>query len=175
MLALGLGDVDRDHLALGREGGAEREPEVERHPDHERDVGLAEPGAARAGEEQLVVGGHAAAAEPVEEHRDPVALGEREQLPLALAPVQAGAGHDHRALGVAQQRDGAVELARVDGGAVIVRRDRRVERRRVGLGEHVVEREVEERRARVVRQRVAHRAREQPGDLGRVSRASRRT
>ena len=74
--------------ASGGERAAEAEPEVERNADHQRHVGLAETRAARAGEEQLVVGGHAAAGQPVEEHRDLQLLGQREQLLLAAAPVE---------------------------------------------------------------------------------------
>ena len=59
---------------------AEAEPEVERHADHERDVGPLQPGAAGAAEAELVVGGQAAAAEAVEEDRDAERLGQRPQL-----------------------------------------------------------------------------------------------
>ena len=82
----------------------------------------------------------------------PQLLGERAQRVLAAAPVQVRAGHDHRPLGVAQQRGGALDARRRAGavrgsgsaaGLVGARR----------LHEHVVEREVDERRARVRRQR----------------------
>ncbi len=169
MVALGLGRVDHDDLGVGPERGAEAEPEVERDADHERDVRPASAGAARPREEQLVVGGHAAAGEAVEEHRDPQLLGERAQRVLAAAPVQAGPGHDHRALGVAQQRRGALDRARVGGacawrlgaGAAVASPARR------RLGEHEVEREVEERRARVRRQRRRDRLVDEPRDLRR--------
>ena len=61
-------------------------------------------GAAGAAEGELVVGGQAAAAEAVEEDRDAERLGQRPQLLLAAAPVEAGAGHDRRPLGAGQQR-----------------------------------------------------------------------
>jgi hypothetical protein len=50
-----------------------------------------------------VVGGQAAAAHAVEEDRNPERLGERAQLELAVGPVEARAGHDHRALGLGEQ------------------------------------------------------------------------
>ena len=68
MRPLRLGHVDGHDLGVVPERPTEAEPEVERHADHERDVGLGEGLAARAREEQLVVGGHAAARQPVEEH-----------------------------------------------------------------------------------------------------------
>ncbi len=51
-----------------------------------------------------MVGGQAAAPEAVEEDRDPERLGQRPQLLLAAAPVEAGAGHDRRPLRSGQQR-----------------------------------------------------------------------
>ena len=45
-----------DHLGVGCEGGAEAEPEVERHADHQRHVGAAEAGSARPRETELVIG-----------------------------------------------------------------------------------------------------------------------
>ena len=138
--------IDHD-LGLLAERAAEAEPEVHRHADDERDVGALQPVAARAREEQLVVGGHAAARQAVEEHRDAERLGERAQRLLAVAPVEVRAGHDHRALGVAQQRRRALDVAAA--GPAAASRQRR--RGAVGLGrlhEHEVEREVDERRAR---------------------------
>ena len=167
MRALGRRDVDRDHLGLGREGGAEAEPEVERDADHQRDVGAAQPGAARAGEGELVVGGHAAAAQAVEEHGDPQRLGQRAQCLLAVAPVQVGAGHDHRALGVAQQHCRPLERVAVGAGAPPRLGQRLVSGGGLGLHEHVVEREVQEGGARVGLDRLAHRALQQRRDLGR--------
>ena len=68
-----------------------------------------------------MVGGQAAAAEPVEEDGDAERLGQRPQLALAVAPVEAGAGHDHRALGGGEQRRRLLHPARpgaprCDGG-----------------------------------------------------------
>ena len=83
--ALGAG-VEADQLRLLAEAAAEAEPEVDRHADHQRDVGPLEPGAAGAAEGELVVGGQAAAAEAVEEDRDPERLGQRPQLLLAAGP-----------------------------------------------------------------------------------------
>ena len=101
MLAHGLGDVDRDQLRLGAERAAEAEPEVHRHADHERDVGVRERRPARAGEEQLVVGGHHAAGQAVEEDRDPQLLDERAQRGLAMPPVEVRARHHDGPLGAA--------------------------------------------------------------------------
>ena len=72
-------------------------------------------------------------------------LGQRAQRVLAVGPVEAGAGHDHRALGAAQQLGGPLDVPSAAGsasgsGSV----DRRVGVH-VGLHEHVVEREVDER------------------------------
>ena len=103
--------------ASGANDGAEAEPEVERRADHEREVGAAQPGAARAREGQLVVGGNAAARQAVDEHRDPELLGQRQQRLLAPAPVEAGAGHDHRPLRFTQRDRGAVDLALIGAGA----------------------------------------------------------
>ena len=60
-----------------------------------------------------MVGGHAAAREPVEEDGDAAAPRRARAAPLAAPPVEVGAGHDHRPLGLAQQRDGALERAPV--------------------------------------------------------------
>ncbi len=84
------GDVEPDQLRLLAEGAAEAEPEVERHADHQGDVRAAERGRAGAAEGEVVVGRQAAAAEPVEEDRDPERFGERPHLALAMAPVEAG-------------------------------------------------------------------------------------
>ena len=103
------GDVEPDELRLLAERAAEAEPEVERQADRERDVGLLQPVAAGAGERELVVGGQAAAAHAVEEHRRAERLGERPQLVLAARPVEPGAGHDRRALGRREQLGGALD------------------------------------------------------------------
>ena len=86
MAALGLGRVDHDDLRVLAEGPAEAEPEVHRHADHQRHVGALQRLRARAREEQLVVGGDAAAREPVEEHRDPQRLGQPRELLARRAP-----------------------------------------------------------------------------------------
>ena len=91
MAALGLGAVDDDDLGVLAERRPEAEPEVHRHAHDERHVGVLQALRARAGEEQLVVGRHAAARQPVEEHGDAQLLGERQQLALAPAPVEVGA------------------------------------------------------------------------------------
>jgi hypothetical protein len=109
VVALGLGAAQHDDLRLVAERAAEPQPEVHRHADDERDVGALQRLASRAREEELVVGGHAAARQPVEEDRDPAALGELQQGALALAPVQVGAGHDHRASRVVEQRQRALD------------------------------------------------------------------
>ena len=148
-----------------REGGAEAEPEVHRHADHQRDVGLAERGAAGARERQPVVGRHAAAGEPVEEDRDAAPLGQRLQRALAAPPVEVRAGHDHRPLGVLQQRQRAVQ--RRAGGLQRAWGAGRSELLGVGLGEDDVEREVEEHGAGVRPARDGERLVHQARDLGR--------
>jgi hypothetical protein len=115
---------------------------------------------------ELVVGRHAAAGEPVEEHGQAQLLGEREQRALAVPPVEVRAGHDHGALGLAQHRDRAIELA-----AVGLRAGGRVGQHGalvglLGLGEDEVEREVEKRGARVWPQRGAQRVVDEAPDLG---------
>ena len=65
---------------------AEAEPEVHRHADHERHVGAFQRLRARAREEQLVVGRHAAARQAVEEHRDPQRLAPARAAPPRRAP-----------------------------------------------------------------------------------------
>ena len=83
------------------------------------------------------------------------------------APVQAGAGHDHGALGLAQQRGGAIDLRGVGAraGPRLGQRPRRRGRAGLGLAEHLIEREVDERGARVRRDRGAQRVVKQPRDL----------
>ena len=73
VLAQRLGAVDDHELGLLAEGLPEAEPEVHRHADDERDVGALQAVRARAREEQLVVGGHAAARQAVEEDGDAAA------------------------------------------------------------------------------------------------------
>ena len=148
MVAQRLRAIDHDDLGVLAERPAEPEAEVHRHADDERDVGVRERRAARTAEEQLVVRGHAAARQAVEEDGDPPLAHEPLQRALAVTPVEVRAGHDHRALGVAQQRDRAVEAV---GRRGLGRRVRKRRRRLLLLGLHEddVEREVEERRARV--------------------------
>ena len=134
--------VEADQLRLLAEAGAEAEAEVERHADHQGDVGAPQPGAAGAAEGQLVVGGQAAAAQAVEEDRDPERLGQRPQLVLAPAPVEPGAGHDRRALGRGEQRRGLLDALR---RLRLARRGRRRDLR-LRLGEDDVERVVDEGR-----------------------------
>ena len=86
MVALGLGDVDRDDLAVLGERRAEAEPEVHRHADDERHVGLAQRRLARPRERQRVIGGHASARQAVEEDRDAALLGERLQRAARRGP-----------------------------------------------------------------------------------------
>ena len=94
-------------------------------------------------EAELVVGGQAAAAHAVEEDGDPERLGEGAQLLLPVRPVEAGAGHDRRALGVGEQRGGFLgAIGRLAGRSL--RRGRHLG---LGLGEDDVERVVDEGRA----------------------------
>ena len=102
MLPRRFGLVDDDDLGLRSEGGAEAESEIERNADDERDVGSAEPVAARAGEEAGMVGGQAPAGQPVEKHGDAQLIGDGTQLVLAPPPVQPGPGHDHGPLRVGE-------------------------------------------------------------------------
>ena len=108
-----------------------------------------------------MVGGQAAAAHAVEEDRDAERLGERAQLVLAARPVEAGAGHDHRALGPGEQLRRLLDAvgrlpADAAGGA-----------RHLGLGLHEddVERDSRGRSGRVgsAERRVDRRARSPPG------------
>ena len=151
MLARRLGGVEHDQLALLAEGLPEPEPEVQRDPHDEADVGVLERRAAGAGEEERVVRGDAAARQPVEEHGHAERLGERPQRLLPAAPVEVGAGHDHRALRVAEQGRRALERARLGRRRRMGRRGGRLGL--LGLHEHVVEREVQERRPAVRPQR----------------------
>ena len=109
VVAQRLGAIDRDDLGLLAERLAEAQAEVHRHADHEREVRALQGHPARAGEEQLVVRRHAPARQAVEEHGDPALLGQRAQRRLAVTPVQVRPRHDHRPLGVAQERDRALQ------------------------------------------------------------------
>ena len=105
----------------------------------------------------------------------PQRLGERAQRVLAAAPVEVGAGHDHRPLGVAQQRDRALERAAVGAAPRAAPATSAPLARRLGLHEDEVEREVEERRARcAARSATRERLVDQPGDLRRSRPRSRR-
>ena len=97
----------------------------------------------------------------------PQPLGEREQRLLAVAPVEVRAGHDHRALGLAQQRRGALDVGAPGRPR---RRAAAPARRRPRPPEDVVHREVDERRARVRRHRAAQRLVDQRRDLAGRSR-----
>ena len=77
-------DVEADQLRPLGNTGAEAEPEVKRHPDHQRHVGTTEPGATGAAEGELVVGRQAPSPQAIEEDRDAELLGKRPQLPLPL-------------------------------------------------------------------------------------------
>ena len=100
-------------------------------------------GSAGAAEAELVVGGQASAAQAVEEDRDAERLGQRPQLVLAMAPVEAGAGHDRRPLRRGEQRrrllDARRRRRRAGAGA-----GRHLD---LGLAEDDVERVVDEGRA----------------------------
>ena len=115
------------------------------------------------------------AREAVEEDRDAELLGERAQRLLAMTPVEVRAGHDHRALGVAQQRDRALERVAVG--------------RRAGRGSGSVARRLAAPRPRMKTRSsgksrnvgpecgvtaAAQRLVDEAGDLGRRPRRSRR-
>ena len=92
MRALGRGRAEHHDLGVVAERAAEAQLEVHRHADHQRHVGALEAGAARAREEQRMVGGHAAARQAVEEDRHPQLVAEPQQglLPRAqYRPVPA--------------------------------------------------------------------------------------
>ena len=164
---LGLDPVDDDDLGLLTEGLAEGQPEVHRHADDDRYVGLAQAGRAGPGEEELVVGRHAAPRQAVEEDRDTALADELLQGPLAVAPPEAGAGHDHRALGVGQQRHRPVDpLGRNRLGGRVGQRRRGPGLR--ALGEDDVEREVDEGRPAGRGERLVERLVDQLGDLAGV-------
>ena len=95
--------VEPDQLRLLAEAAAEAEPEVNRHADDQGNIGSLQSGAPRPAEGQLMVGGKATAAEPVEEDRNAERFGESTQLNLAMAPVETAAGHDRWPLGACQQ------------------------------------------------------------------------
>ena len=78
----------------------------------------------------------------------PQLLGQRAQRVLAVAPVEVRAGHDHRPLGLAQQRRGALDRVAVGAGAAAGAAAASALARLLRLDEDVVQREVEERRAR---------------------------
>jgi hypothetical protein len=61
MRALGLGHVGHHDVGLLGEGCAEAQAEVHRHPEDQGEVAALERRPSRAGEEQGVVGGQAAA------------------------------------------------------------------------------------------------------------------
>ena len=110
----GSADVDRDDLGLGRRTpprsrAGSRAARRSRAPRRRRPARCS-----RAREKNSSwSAGDAAAGEAVQEHGDPQLLGERPQRLLAASPVQAGPGHDRRALGAAQQRRGALDRSRV--------------------------------------------------------------
>ena len=107
----------------------------------------------RPREVQLVVGREAPPPETVDKHRDPQRLGQLAQRILAAPPVQPSPRHDHRPLGLAQRARRPLELAR---SARATRRSAHGAGPRFGgQREHVIEREVEERRARVRRSATA--------------------
>ena len=124
--------------------------------------------------------GHAAAREAVQEHRDLQLVAERLERLLAARPVEAGAGHDRRALGAAQQLDRLLDAV---GGGQRQRIGKLAGRgRRLALHEDVVEREVDERRARAAARawsaaprRRARRSRPSSRPCARTSSAARRT
>ena len=171
MDALGLCAVDDDDLGVLAERAAEAEPEVHRHADDERDVGALQRRRTHAREGEPVVGGHAPAREAVEEHRDAERLDELEQRVLAVPPPQVAARHDDRPLGLRQQRERAPQLVGVGLAAALAARQHGRLAVVGPLGEHVVEREVDERRparrAQRRGERLVDECRDLPRRLGR--------
>ncbi len=112
-----------------------------------------------------MVGGNAPAGQPVQKDGDAQRLGERQQLGLAMAPVQVGPGHDHRALGATQQLAGAFDRSAVGatGGAGGQALEHVV---RLGsLHENVVQGEVHERGPAVGSKRGGERLVDEAGNL----------
>ena len=146
-------DVEVDDLRLLAEAAAEAEAEVERDADDEGDVGLLEAPPPRPAEAELVVGGDAAAAHAVEEDGDLERGGEAAERLLAVGPVEAGAGHDRRALGLRQELAGLLGAL---GGLAVGALGRR-RHLGLGLGEDDVERVVDEDRAARLLERAVER------------------
>jgi hypothetical protein len=120
-----------------------------------------------------MVGRHAAARQAVEEHRHIELLAQAAQRLFRARPVQPRAGHHHRSRCPAQQGRGAIERVAVGGGRGRCRIGLRDGRGRIGravaalvLHEHLVERQVEERRPRRGLGRRPQRLVHEAGDLG---------
>ena len=104
-----------DHVDdLGVAEPAEGEAEVERRADHDHQVGLGLEQAPGAAEGQLVVGGQAPPAQPVDEGRHPQALHRLPQLLPSSGPVDVGAGDQGRAVGGGDEGAHPVQLVGVD-------------------------------------------------------------
>ncbi len=147
---------------------AEREPEIQRRPDDDHDIGAAEGGPARLGERESVVGRQRAATHAVREHRHDHGLGRLAQLGDRVTGVHIGSGDDDRLLRRGDQRRGLRDIARIG----LDRRDVRDRDRRLTRAVDHFERQVEECRPAVRRQRGGQRG----GDGGRyvVGRQDRR-
>ena len=129
--------------------GAERavpEPEVERRPGHDDQVGLAQRHRPGPGRQQFVAAGQHAAGLPVGDHRQPQRLRERPGRLLGAAQPHVGPQHQHRPPGLPEQPGDPVDVRGVGS------EDRqRLARRQVRLGLAVerLQRDVEEDRPAV--------------------------
>ena len=111
--------IDLDQLRLGVEALAVGEAEVYRRADDHDRVGDAQRVAAAAAVEERVVLRDRAAAHPVQVHGRLQCVRERAQLLVRLAPVDRRAGHDQRALGLAQRLGRLREDVRVGVDAAL--------------------------------------------------------
>ena len=148
MFAFGTAAVGHDQRGVGTEHAAEPEPEVHRHADHHRHVGVPQCLTARPGERQIVIGRHHSTGHPVHQHRNPQRLSQFQQFGLGVSPPHTGARHDHRTLRLREQVDGARKRLPVGGvgGRQGVQRPGRL-----GVGsesEHDIHREIDERHTR---------------------------
>ena len=100
-------DVEVDEPGLLADQGrlAEVEPEIERDPHHQEQVGLREGDPAGARGEEAVSGGQHAPGHPVQDDGQAGGLGQPDELLFGVRPPDAGAGHDGGPASIPQQRD----------------------------------------------------------------------
>jgi hypothetical protein len=159
-LRLGVDDVRN----RGRSERPEPDPEVERRPQHDHEIGALFQQAPRAQERQLVIGGEHPAAHAVEVARHTERRRRSGQLLPGTRPVHVGTDDERRPFGGGDHPGQLGDRRRIGLDAASGRRVDlgHVARRRT---EHV-EREVEERRAPVWRDRRHRRVVHHPARLG---------